>query len=85
MAKNTTFWIGLAVGAAASAGLAIFLQSDKGQEVIDEIKDAADKAQDEIKKSYGAFQEKLDKSLSKGKDLYDDLEKKASKLKQNVS
>lgn len=85
MANSTSFWIGLAVGAAASAALAIFLQSDKGQEVIDDIKDAADKAQDELKKTYSAFQDKLDKSLSKGKDLYDDIDKKAAKLKQSAS
>ena len=85
MANSTSFWIGLAVGAAASAALAIFLHSDQGQDVIDDIKDAADRAQDEIKKTYSAFQDKLDKSLSKGKDMYDDVEKKASKVKQSVS
>ena len=85
MGKSTSFWIGLAIGAAASAALALFIQSDAGQEVIDEIKDATDKAQDELKKTYSAIQDKLDKSLSKGRDMYDDLEKKASKAKQSAS
>lgn len=85
MANSTSFWIGLAVGAAAAASLAIFLQSDQGQDVMDDIKDAADKAQDEIKKAYGAFEDKLDSYLSKSKEVSDDVEEKATKLKKRYS
>ncbi|MBE7172061.1 MAG: YtxH domain-containing protein [Williamsia sp.] len=85
MANSTSFWIGLAVGAAASAALAIFLQSDQGQDVVDDIKDAAEKAQDELKKAYSSFEDKLDHYLHKSKEVSDDIEKKAYKLKKSVS
>ena len=85
MANSTSFWIGLAVGAAASAALAIFLQSDQGQDVVDDIKDAAEKAQSELKKAYGAFEDKLDDYLHKSKEFSDDIEDKAVKLKKRVS
>ena len=85
MASSTNFWIGLAVGAAASAALAVFLQSDTGHEVVDEIKEAAEKAQDELKKAYGSFEDKMDKYLSKSQEVSDDIEDKAQKLKKRYS
>ena len=85
MANNTSFWIGLAVGAAATAALTLFIQSDKGQDVVDEIKDAAEKAQDEIKKAYSTFEDKLSRSMSKSKEVSDDLDEKVQKLKQKYS
>lgn len=85
MANNTNFWIGLAVGAAATAALTLFVQSDTGQDVMDEIKDAAEKAQDELKKAYSTIEDKLSKSLNKSKEASDDLDDKVQKLKQKYS
>ena len=44
--SNTKFYAGVILGAAAGVALAMFINSDKGQEIISDIKSAAGKAGD---------------------------------------
>jgi gas vesicle protein len=49
MTENQKFLSGLALGAAAGAAIAILLQSDKGKEMLDNIKDFASNTGDKMK------------------------------------
>ena len=48
MSTNGKFLTGLLLGAAAGASIALLLQSEKGQELLDNVKDMAEKATDEV-------------------------------------
>lgn len=69
-------WIGIIVGAAAGAGLAVLLSTDKGREIINDIRDTAGKAEDEVKRAM----EHLEETIHKGKDIAGTLERKAGKI-----
>ena len=76
MKDNSKFFLGVLVGAIAGAALAVFISSDAGMEVIDEIKDATGKAEKDLKKAISLFEDKI----NKGKGLAMDMEKKAGKF-----
>lgn len=81
MKDNSNLIIGVLIGAVAATAISVFISSDKGQEVVDDIKDAAGKAEKDLKKAY----DKFEKKLNKGMEYAGDLEKKASKfVKQRV-
>lgn len=81
MKGNSKLLIGLLIGAAAGAAISVFLSSEKGKEIIDEIKDATGKAEKDFRKAVDRFENKL----SKGKDFAMDMEKKAGKFfKQRI-
>jgi gas vesicle protein len=87
---NPGLIIGLVVGAAAGATLGILLSGDKGKKVLNNIKDAAGKAEKELKSAVNRFEEKLTKSKEFAQDLEkrfaENLEKKASRfMKQKTS
>ena len=48
MNSNTKFVAGIILGAAAGASLALLLSSDKGKEILESVKDVAEKATDEV-------------------------------------
>jgi len=73
---NNKFITGLIVGAVAGAALALFLSSDKGEEIIDNIKDAAGDAADTAKEHFGNVKDELGKLLKKSKHFVEDLETK---------
>ena len=79
--KDSKLLIGLIIGAVAGAALAVFIASDKGQEIVDEIKDATGKAEKDLKKAISKFEDKL----GKGKEYAMDLERKAGKFVKNHS
>ncbi|MEJ7735940.1 MAG: YtxH domain-containing protein [Chitinophagaceae bacterium] len=74
-------WIGIIIGAAAGAGLAVLVSSDKGKEIIDDIKETAGKAEDEVRKAI----HNLEETVYKGKELAGRLEKKAGKIIKQYS
>ncbi len=76
MKDNSKLLFGLLIGAIAGAALAAFISSDKGQELVDEIKDATGKAEKDFKKAINKFEDKI----SKGKEYAMDLEKRAGKF-----
>ena len=82
MKDNSGFLVGLLVGAAAATALSVFISSDKGQEIVEDLKDAVDKAEKDLKKAI----EKLEDKISTGKEYAGSLEKKAAKyIKQRTS
>ena len=74
--------MGLILGAAAGATLGILLSGGKGKKVLNNIKDAAGRAEKELKNAVSRFEEKI----SKGKELAQDLEKRfAENLEKKAS
>jgi hypothetical protein len=79
---NSRLVYGLVIGALAGIALAAFISSEKGQEIMEDVKDATGKAGEGLKKNLERFEEKL----SKGKEFAMDLEKKAGNfIKQRTS
>ena len=82
MENNSKLIFGLAIGAIVGAALAVFINSEKGQEIIDEIKDATGKAEKDFRKTIDKFEDKI----VKGKEFAMDLERRAGKfVKQRTS
>ncbi len=73
---NQKFLSGLIIGAVAGAALALFLQTEKGEELIDDIKDAVGDAADTAKTTLGNLNDELHELLKKGKAFVEDLEHK---------
>ncbi len=67
--KNRGLLVGLLLGAAAGATLGFLLSSEKGREVVGDIKEAAGKAEKDIRKAYTRFEEKLSKSKDFAKNI----------------
>jgi gas vesicle protein len=68
MTDNQRFLSGLALGAAAGAAIAILLQSDRGKEMLDSIKDFASNAGDKVKDGLSGLTDEVNELWSKGKE-----------------
>ena len=77
MDGKNKFIAGLVLGAAAGAAVALFLQSEKGKEMINIVKDTAGDAEAKLKSRLQKFDEEISELLRKGKQFVEDLEKKA--------
>lgn len=75
--SSQKFIAGVIVGAAAAAAIALFLQSDKGKEIIADLKNAANDAGDNLKSKVQDFDDELNALIKKGKQFVQDLEDKA--------
>ena len=73
MLGNSKFIAGLLVGAAAGAAIAILLNSEKGKEIIEDLKTAANKAGDELKDAAGRLEADLAAVVEKGKEYAENL------------
>lgn len=73
MKDNSKLLSVLLIGAAVGAALALLASSEKGKEIVSDIKDAAGKAEEDIKKAV----ENFEKKVSKGKEYAGNFEKKA--------
>jgi gas vesicle protein len=82
---NQKFIAGLILGAAAGTFAAIFLQTDKGKEIISNVKDAANDAEDTLKSKLKSFDEEVSDLLKKGKEYVKDLESKAKSTAKNAT
>lgn len=80
MNSNQKFWSGIIVGAAAGAATAIFLNSDKGKEVLADAKDTADKFAKDIKSKLEDMDIQFKTLLQKGKTFAEDVENKAEEI-----
>lgn len=76
MNDNNKFVAGLLLGALAGAALAVFLQSEKGKQVLGEVKEGADKVQDDLSARLKDFDTAMNELLEKGKSFLSDLEQK---------
>ena len=77
MTDNQKFLAGVLLGAAAGTAIALFLQTERGKEIISEVKDAAQGAGKTLKEKLAEFDDEISALLKKGKDFVDDLEAKA--------
>lgn len=73
------FIAGLIVGAAAGAAIALFLQTEKGKEILDDLSDVAEDAGTHLKSNLRNFEEEMSELLKKGKAFVEDLETRAKK------
>ncbi|HEY4149602.1 MAG TPA: YtxH domain-containing protein [Chitinophagaceae bacterium] len=73
MLGSSKFIAGLLVGAAAGAAVVLLLNSDKGKEIIDDLKAAADKAGDELKEAAARVESELSAIVEKGKEYAENL------------
>ena len=71
------FVAGLVLGAAAGAVVALFFQTEKGKEILSDLKDAADDAGVNLKDNLKNFEDEMNELIQKGKKFVDDLKKKA--------
>jgi gas vesicle protein len=78
------FVAGLILGAAAGAAVALFLQSDKGKEILSSLKEAANDAGDELNAKVQNIDEELAALIKKGKQFVEDLENKAKEASSTV-
>lgn len=76
MSGNQKLIAGLLLGAVAGAALALFLKSEKGQEVLEDVKEEGDLLQEELKAKLKDFDTSVNQLLAKGKAFIDDLEQK---------
>ncbi|HWB26641.1 MAG TPA: YtxH domain-containing protein [Chitinophagaceae bacterium] len=73
---SAKFISGIILGAAAGAALALFLTSDKGREILEDISDAAGNAADKAKDQLENLNDELASLLKRGKAFVEDLEQK---------
>ncbi len=73
------FVAGVVLGAAAGVAVAMFLQSEKGKEILSDIKDAAEDAGSNLRSNLKNFESEMNDLIKKGKKFVDDLEQKAKK------
>lgn len=71
--SSTKFLAGVIVGAAAGVALAMFINSDKGQEIISDLKDAAGKAGDNLKNKFNDLKDQVADKVQKGKQFAQDV------------
>ena len=67
MTDSQKFLSGLALGAAAGAAIAILLQSEKGKEMLDNIKDFASNTGEKVKDSLSELTDEVSELWNKGK------------------
>lgn len=77
MGGSSKFLAGVLLGAAAGAAIAIFLNSEKGKEFVEDLKSAAGRAGDELKDAASRFEEEVASVVEKGREYADNLGQKA--------
>jgi len=76
MTTGQKFLGGILLGVAAGVAIALFINSDKGQALIDDVSDAASDTKDNLKSKFGDFEGQLKDLLKKGKSFIGDIEDK---------
>ena len=67
---------GIILGVAAGVAIALFINSDKGKEMISDVTDAAGDATDNLKSKFSDFEKQAKDLLKKGKTFLDEIEGK---------
>ncbi len=67
MSDQSKFITGLLLGAAAGAAIAYFMTTEKGQEIMEDLKSAAANAGDEVKEKMKQFESEIESAVEKGK------------------
>lgn len=81
MTTGQKFLTGILLGAVAGAGIALFLQSEKGKELMASLKeklsDLAEATQENVASKWHDFDTEMSDMLKKGKKYVEELERKA--------
>ena len=77
MNSGQKFLGGIFLGVAAGVAIALFINSDKGKEVLSDVSDAAGDASENLKSKFSDFEKQLKDLLKKGKTFVEELEGKA--------
>ena len=70
------FFAGILLGAAAAAGIAYFLNTEKGKELVAELKEKANDLENDFKETAAETKEELNDLVQKTKSKLAELEKK---------
>ena len=84
MSTSQKFLSGIILGVAAGVAIALFAQTDKGKEILADVKDAADEAGESLKSRFNQFEQEMKRLLKKGKAFVDDIESKAKDVADSV-
>ena len=76
MSENSKFISGLLLGALAGTALALYLNSEKGKELLSTLNIEADHLKDNMHEGYNNAKEGVDELLAKAKNLLKELEQK---------
>jgi gas vesicle protein len=76
MSENSKFISGLLLGALAGTALALYLNTDKGKELLASLNIEADHLKDEAQEGYVHVKEGVEELLAKAKNLVKELEQK---------
>jgi gas vesicle protein len=76
MSENSKFISGFLLGALAGTALALYLNSEKGKELLSNLNIEADHLKDNMQEGYGNAKEGVDELLTKAKNLVKELEQK---------
>lgn len=78
MSGNQKLIAGLLLGAVAGAALALFLKSEKGKELMEEVKEEGDLLQEELKAKLKDFDASVNQLLEKGKAFVEELDQRST-------
>lgn len=76
MSNDYKFIAGLLLGAVAGAALVTFLKSEQGKELISDVKEGADKMQNDLNGKLKEFDASINELLEKGRAFINDLEQR---------
>jgi gas vesicle protein len=83
--SNQKLILGIILGAAAGTLATWYLTSEKGQELLADVKDTAKDVQGSIKDKLGSFEKEITDLLSKGKQFVQDLEGKVAEEQEEAT
>jgi gas vesicle protein len=73
MAKNNKLFMGVLLGAAAGAAIGYLLTTEKGKEILSDLKDAAGKAGGQAKDLFSTAKKTATESFGRGKEYADSV------------
>lgn len=77
MTNGQKFLGGIMLGVAAGVAIALFINSDKGKELLADVSDAAS---DKLKSKYSEYEDQVKDFIKKGKSFLKDMEGKAKDI-----
>ncbi len=80
MNSGQKFLGGIILGVAAGVAIALFINSEKGKKLIDDVTDAAEDAGEKLKGKYGEYEDQVKDFISKGKSFLKDMESKVKDI-----